>query len=242
MDYRLGLMCGIDLPIPALQIIIHQPRLKEIALVGEEDFFIGIQALCLDKNKLQQDERVLSQFNNFQIFMTMMFDKASARTKACVQQVLTLLFPDYNSMMTPSSLILRQEDQIIVIDENNFEDLQNILKEIFCLNREKDDLPTYNPVGNKAKEIAEKIMRGRAIVAKIKGSDKESVFTRYISVLVVGLQSMSLNEVLDLTVFQFYDLMERYRLYTSWDLDIRGRMAGAKAEQPLEDWTRNLYK
>ena len=38
MDLRLGLMCGIDLPIPDLQTTIHQPKIKEIAFVGEKDF------------------------------------------------------------------------------------------------------------------------------------------------------------------------------------------------------------
>ena len=50
MDLRLGLMCGIDLPIPELQATIHQPKIKEIAFVGEKDFFLGVQCLCIDKN------------------------------------------------------------------------------------------------------------------------------------------------------------------------------------------------
>jgi hypothetical protein len=34
-DYRLGLMTGIDLPIPELQTVVHQPTIKEISLIGE---------------------------------------------------------------------------------------------------------------------------------------------------------------------------------------------------------------
>jgi hypothetical protein len=40
-DYRLAMMCGTDLPVPECQIVIHQPKIKEIALLGEQDFFIG---------------------------------------------------------------------------------------------------------------------------------------------------------------------------------------------------------
>ena len=43
MDIRLGLMCGTDLPIPEIQATIHQPKVKEIALIGEKDFFLGLQ-------------------------------------------------------------------------------------------------------------------------------------------------------------------------------------------------------
>ena len=46
-DYRLGLMTGVDLPIPALELVIHQPTIKEISMVGEQDFFIGIQYIMV---------------------------------------------------------------------------------------------------------------------------------------------------------------------------------------------------
>ena len=49
-DYSLGLLTGVDLPIPEIQITIHQPTIKEISLIGEHDFFMGIQILCINKN------------------------------------------------------------------------------------------------------------------------------------------------------------------------------------------------
>ena len=72
MDTRLALMCGVEYPIPELQIAIHQPRVKEIAYIGESDFFSGIQCLCLNKSMFVKDESVLGDTNNFQIFMTIM--------------------------------------------------------------------------------------------------------------------------------------------------------------------------
>ena len=33
-DYRLALQCGIDLPVPECQIVLHQPRAEEIGLIG----------------------------------------------------------------------------------------------------------------------------------------------------------------------------------------------------------------
>jgi hypothetical protein len=41
-DIRLALMCGSDIPIPELQATIRQPKIKEIALIGESDFFVAI--------------------------------------------------------------------------------------------------------------------------------------------------------------------------------------------------------
>ena len=121
MDIRLALMCGIDIPIPECQLVIHQPRIKEIAYIGEQDFFAGVQCLCLSKSMFGKDESLLTNTNNFQIFMTIMSEKETADKKAAVQQVCTLLFPQHKLMFTPRSVLLSGEGQTIQIDENNFE-------------------------------------------------------------------------------------------------------------------------
>jgi hypothetical protein len=38
---------------------------------------------------------------------------------------------------------------------------------------------------------------------------------------------MSLEDCMNLTIYQLYDLVERYMLYVNWDMDIRSRLAGA---------------
>jgi hypothetical protein len=53
----------------------------------------------------------------------------------------------------------------------------------------KGENETFNPANKKAKEIADKIMRGRRKVAALKAADQKqsSVLAQYISVLSVGL-------------------------------------------------------
>jgi hypothetical protein len=41
-DIRLALMAGTDIPVQECSLTIHQPKLKEIALIGERDFFQAI--------------------------------------------------------------------------------------------------------------------------------------------------------------------------------------------------------
>jgi hypothetical protein len=53
---------------------------------------------------------------------------------------------------------------------------------------------------------------------------------------------MSLKDCCDLTLYQLYDLIERYTLYTSWDIDTRARMAGAKIDRPTENWMKNIHQ
>lgn len=43
-----------------------------------------------------------------------------------------MIFPDYNVLFTPMSLIFQKEGSTITIDNNNFEILQAALREAFC--------------------------------------------------------------------------------------------------------------
>ena len=241
MDIRLALMCGIDVPIPECQLVVHQPKIKEIAFIGEQDFFTGVQTLCVDKKIFIQDKALLESTNNFQIFMTIMSEKETADKKQSVQQICTILFPDYKVMFTPRSMILSGKGETITIDENNFDFIQNTIGQICCLRSGPNSQQQFNPSDDKAAEIAKKIMRGRQIVAEQKGEKNSSRFSQYLSTLAVGLSSMSLQDLMDLTIFQLYDLLERYELYISWDIDIRSRLAGGKPDSSPDNWMKNIH-
>lgn len=240
MDIKLALMCGIDIPIPELQLIIHQPKIKEIAYIGTKDFFVGAQSICINKNNLNiEAENVLSNTSNFQIFMTMMQEKEMADKKLAVNQVFTLLFPNQKVLLTPRSIMI-QGTESIMIDESNFESLQMCLKQIFCLNNSDSQQMGFNPQSQKAKEIAEKLMRGRQRIAEQNGEADADIFSQYLSTLAVGLQ-IPLNELMDYTVYQLFDLIKRYQLYIDWDIDIRSRLAGATPDGKPENWMKNIH-
>ena len=241
MDIRLALMAGIDIPIPECQLIMHQPTIKEIAYMGEENFFQGIQYLCLQKNMVIQDESLLESITNFQIFMTIMQEKQTADKKADVVQVLSLLFPKYQVIFTPRSIMFNSTEENLMIDEGNFESLQSTISEVFCI--QNSDAAAFNPANKKAKEIADKLMKARQKVAKLKAENGGggSALAQYVSTITIGVASMSLQNCLDLTMYQLYDLMERYSLYINWDIDLKSRLAGGKPDKPVENWMKNIH-
>lgn len=240
-DLRMALMCGTEIPIPELQLTLHQPKIKEIALIGESDFFIAVQCLNISSELLRQDKILLQNANNFQIFMTIMSERETKDKKFATQSLLQLLFPDRKIMFTPRSVLLQGENSSAIIDETNFQILQDICKQIFCVSSQKNQQAGFNPANKKAEEIAQKLMRGRQRVAEINGSANASIFSQYLSILTVGLSSMSLNDLMDLTMFQLYDLIERYQLYISWDIDIRSRLAGASPDDKPDNWMKNIH-
>ena len=241
MDIRLALMCGTDIPVPELKTIVHQPSIKEISYIGEQNFFVGLQSLTINKSLLRQGNSLLETTTNFQIFMTIMKEQETKDKKEAVINLFQLIFPGYQVVFTPRSVVLNKEGQQTVVDEINFEILQEIIKEIFCVNSGPMDQATFNPADEKAKEIAEKLMRGRQRVAEQKGENNSSAFGRYLSILTIGLNAMPLSEAMNLTMYQMYDLVERYTLYLNWDLDIRARLAGGKPDSKPDDWMKNIH-
>lgn len=240
-DLRLALMTGIDIPIPECKLVVHQPRIEEIAFLGDTPFFIGTQTLCLYKSMFVQGNVDLDDIKNFQIFMMVMTEKETADKKRCVLDVLKLLFPDYKILLTPRSLVFQKEGlDTIMIDEDNFEFLQETLRQIFCVNQGPMDQQAFNPADDKAREIAEKLMRGRQRVAAQKGTSNSSIFVRYLSVLSIGL-NIPIQNLQKYTMFQFYDLIERYSLYMNWDIDIRTRLAGGKPDSHPDNWMKDLH-
>lgn len=240
-DYRLALMCGTDLPVPQCQVFVHQPKIKEIALIGESSFFSGGQCLTLNKSMFKvEGKNVLDNVSNFQIFMMVMSEEQAKDKKEDTKKVLQLLFPNQQPIFSPRSLILSSSEGNITIDGDNFDYLQEVLRLVFCSKSGPMDTQNFNPSSDKAKEIAEKLMRGRQRIAQEKGQINNSVFSQYLSILSVGLQ-MDLNSLMNLTMFQLYDLIERYGLYIDWDIDLRSRLAGGKPDKHPENWMKNLH-
>lgn len=207
-DIDLALFTGVDIPIPECQIIIHQPSIKEISMIGEKVFFSGVQVLCIDKDQLKEDKTDLSNTTNFQIFMTIMQEKEAKETKDCVLEVFSLIVPNTKVTLTPRALLLNYNGTNIIIDEGNFDNFQEILRQVFCLKKKEDD---FNPANAQAAKIAEKIKKGRARVAHLKGDDVGSVYARYISTLTVGLR-ISIDKLINCTIYQINDMLERFSL------------------------------
>ena len=207
-DIDLALFTGVDIPIPQCQLVIHQPTIEEISMIGERNFLSGIRVLTIDKDDLDKGENNLSNTPNFQIFMTIMKAEEAKDTKDSVKDVFSLILPNSKVNFTPRSLLLNYNGTNTIIDEGNFEYFQDVLRQVFCLKKKEDD---FNPVNDQAAKIAEKIKRGKAKVAHLKGEDVGSIYARYISSLAIGLK-IPIQQLNCCTIYQIQDLLERFSL------------------------------
>lgn len=241
--YNLILMSGADVPFPQASINIHQPTIKEISLIQQSMFFAGCQVFQFDKENLSSQDKVnLENYTNFDIIMSIMKEKNAAIRSSTIGaiRVLTLLFPDYNIRFGEKEIFLEKEQESHVLNNDNLKAFQNIIAQIFCTKKESQ---AYEPMGQSAKRIADKIKKGKQKKAALqkKADQKVTIFGRYVSILAVG-ESKNIPDLMGYTVFQLFDEYNRYILKQSYDLYIQQKLAGAKDVKQVDNWMKDLYK
>ena len=241
---ELLLLSGNDIPFPEARLTIHQPRLKEIAYITEQRFWPGCELLKFNKDFLpDQDKNGLSNRSNFNIIMTIIQEKTleAQQARLNVSSVLALLFPMYEITLGKKTIQLQnyQTGEIAEINEENFNMFKQILISMFCLtNKENKE---YNPSGELARKIADKIKKGRQQKAKLAPEAKISIFSRYVSILAVG-QQKDINDLMNYTVYQLMDEFNRYELKLHYDAWERYKIAGAKGMEDPEDWLKDIHE
>lgn len=242
---ELLLLSGNDIPFPEARISIHQPRLREIAYIGEEVFFTGCEFLNFSKDMLQEKDKLsLVNQTNFEILMSIVKDKSplGINTKNAILLLLTLLFPEYEINIQDDAILLINQNEFTTLNKMNFDEFQKIIVQMFCLGKKKDNEQDYNPGGDRAKMIAEKLKKGRqrAAAAKGDGEQKIAIFSRYVSILSVG-ESKDINSFMNYTVYQLYDEFERYELKQNSDVYLQARLAGAQDLEEVDNWMKDIH-
>lgn len=233
-----------DIPFTSAKCTIHNPKIAEIALIGEEDFHMGSRFLNFNKNDFDfKDNSDLIDKSDFEILIGIMNSKEYYKFTLKALQVLTLLFPSYIITIEEKRIKLQSiedETKIRIIDEKSYDEFREIIKQIFVL-ESKEDGGSYNPANDMARKIAEKLKKGREKAAKSKGEDMKdkSLYGRIISILAVGL-GKDKNILFEYTVYQLLDEYKRFQLKTSYDMNFKMRLAGATDLDEPEDWLDNL--
>ena len=231
-----------DIPFIEAQIIIHQPILKEIAYIGEENFYLGCELLTFSKDSLKEQDKIgLENRSDFDILMSVV--EQNQISKTCLLSILTLIFPTYKIDMGGGVIVLMDENGVQYIRAEHFDALKQIITEMFCLNRKNADGDDYNPGNEAARKMAERFRKARQKKAEMRGEDtsKINILSRYISILSVGL-GIDINELMNYTVYQLFDVFERFELKMSFDYYVQAKMAGAKDLEEVDNWMKDIHQ
>lgn len=242
---ELLLLAGVDIPFPAAQLVIHQPTISEIAYIGEEKFYTGCELLRFSKDNLTDEDKIhLINQTNFEILMSILNEKnpITQQHRVCVIELMSLLFPEYTIRLAIDGFYFKkpEEEKEYVINNNNYESFLEIVNQMFVLEREGDKQEKFNPQGELAKKIADKLKKGRQKAAAADKNQKVAIMSRYISILTVGLQK-DMNSFMRYTVYQLFDEFKRYELKVNHDIYLQAKMAGAQNLKEVDDWMKDIH-
>lgn len=236
------LLSGNDIPFTSAQMTIHQPTIKEIAYIGEECFFAGCELLNFSKNILSEEDKIhLEDKTNFDILIAILKEQNAVmqRNKNCVHMVLALIFPLYSIRFLKDCIEFSKEDEEKhYINNKNFEEFKTILNDMFSF--KKDETLEFNPSGDMAKRIADKLKKRHQKLADKESNKKIDIISRYVSILAVG-QKKDMNTFFNYTVYQLFDEFKRYQLKEGYDIYIQAKMAGAKDLKEVDDWMADIH-
>ena len=237
---ELSLTTGVDIPFYSASISIHQPRMKEIGMIGEESFHIGSHFLVFSKNNLPDKDKVnLENQSDFNIFMSVMNSREKAKHKTDAMMILALLFPTAKIKIEKDKILLQLENFSSSINEQNYNDFKKIINAIFCLEVNAED--EYNPADDLAAKIAEKIKKGKQKKQNNQGEvDKINIYSRYMSILAVGMEK-DINIYNNYTVYQLRQEFKRFIAKQNFDIYVDAKLAGAQDLEEVEDWMGDIH-
>lgn len=232
---------GTSIPFPGTGYSVRQPRLYDIAAMGEENFFQALGVFLTGKDNFKDPDKIRDEDIFLFICGLMAEDKGSLGLENKCIEFLLLLFPqfkvgtlyEYNIVLVED--IKNLNENFLIINTKNFFEFQNILRKIFMSSTQEEK---YNPGNKEARRIAEKLKRGNMIAARDKGEEEaSSILIRHCSVLSVGLR-LDINTILGYTYLQFRDMLTRFHLNESFNAGLIFKAAGSTIE--LEDWEKEI--
>lgn len=234
---ELQLISGIDIPHEELQITLHQPKIKEIAAFGEQNYFLALQIFSLTKEKIKSRDPNLTNW--------MVFREAIQQKVEGIDNLLLLmkgflqLFCVGKFNIGPNSLIVMSGDQVISIEPEQFDVFQYGVLAISGSYLLTSNEQEFNTKSKKANEIAEKMKKARKKLAAIQGTDikpGQSVLSRYLKSLPL-VTSNTFDQINNFTIYQSDHLLKAALAKEAYDLDVASRFAGANSEEKLIHWT-----
>lgn len=234
-----------DIPFPSAKMIIHNPTINELGLIGEESFRVALQMILhLPKDTKSQDNFASIDKEDFDIFIEMINrkDERSIEYKNYFSDLLSLIFPKYNFRIKQKDIQflnkVEEDKDNHFIDSTNFKEFCEIISKMFSSNDVESD-KTYNPADGRAAKIAEKLKKRKKGNGQDIDTNSISVYKRYASIMSIGMQ-MDLNIFLNYTVNQLETQFKRYTLWMKYDNLFKIKLAGGSSEEEIEDWMQEV--
>lgn len=252
------LITGLDIELKNPSVRIHQPKLSEIALIGEDNFFRSMNIFYIKPEPLIEFIQSLGTINDsekemwlesatpydnllFLIQTSLMGEEDKTQVTDLVKIAFKLMIPThtfvYNEEANTMLLMADNKSHSIVVDGDLFLRLRNIAEQIFLLSKffGEQDVKKLSPA---AQKIADKMAASEKKIKRVNGEEdsENSQFARILSIMGVKYE---LDYLSNLTIYQLYNQFERYNLFLNYNQGVQASLAGASNVE-LVDWYKKI--
>lgn len=242
-------MCGI--PIIYQDIcLVRSPLLKEIAAEGLDKFYQYISFILINKPAMENKEleELLSPLSDFEFLILLsQSDMNNLKLITAAFEFFTKDKPTF--VASPPQIILGDPAEKRILNKDNFDGFQEMVKLACAMSNPKDDIVQFLPTDSpKVREIKRKMIEGRKKVAKAKkkeakkkGEGGDLELSDLIGSLTIGSNSYNLTNVWDLTYYAFQDQLKRMGWHEEFNINTRASLAGAKLDKnKLSHWIKSM--
>ena len=228
---------------------VYPATLGEIVDLGYDKFQQYLSVLTANKPTSKHEDKELDQLmkelTDFQFILFM----ASIDVK--MNQELRDGFrffthEDITLTLDPPAILVGPGEEQRILNEKGFYDLQHVLRRMYFLEMEgeeiiiyEDDLPQVKAMKMKMRENREKVRRAKAKKSAQEGSDMK--LSDLIGSMTINDCGLNMINVWDLTYYAFHDQLKRMGWRDQFNINQKAALAGAKINKSqLKHWMRSI--
>lgn len=244
------LKCQFGIPILFDDVCaIYPATLREIAEVGYSQFQKFLSLLTIEKpveidKANTQLKEIFTNMTDFEYLLSLtIFDPSLSST---LQQAFKFFtHEDVYFLMEPPEIVVGPPEEKHIINDSNFHDFQKILKKMYFLEIDEDEIIINADDSPPVKRIKMQMKIGREKVkrAKMKANNEKSdlKFSDLIGSLPLNNCGLNLTNIQNLTYYAFHDQLRRMGWRDQFNFNHQAALAGAKIKkEEMKHWIRTI--
>lgn len=265
---KLHILAGTPIPVRSMGTTIAQPKIREIAAIGEDKYFTVLslfqkadkedfkseilkaeEARFKKENpdlEMTEDDKREIEFelditypSDFSVFAYLL--KTFPDLRSSFESFLYIIFPNLRKVSwAPTLRLTFVGEEPIDFTEDMFIEIKDIALSSLNYRTAEEKRTEFNPANNMASEIAEKIKRAKEKRNTETSSNSTESPLADMSSILASTSNLSIQEVMDMTYPQLVIQYERSSLLLGFVNQIRASAFGGLDPDDIIDWTKTL--
>lgn len=228
---------------------IYSLTLGEIIDIGYDKFqqYLGILTTTKPMDMKEDNEitKLLQTLSDFQYILLLV--SMDAEINSLMKSAFEFFtHSSATFVLNPPQIILGPLDEQHILDEEHFYELQRILRRMYFLEQEgeeiiiyEDDDPATKRLKMQMRANREKVRRAKAAKAAREKSDMK--MSDLIGSMTLNDTGLNIANIWDITYYAFHDQLKRMGWRDQFNINQKAALAGAKINKSqLKHWMRSI--